>query len=305
MIFINDRSLVTETEKKIFVNECEAIFKRKMLDLTDTIIANPEERVITLSGPSCSGKTVTSRNIARDVTRTGRQMFQISIDDFFRPREDLNNEAVKFGRKPDYDSINAIDFELFSEVVSGIYARESVDVPIYDFVEGRRAGYNTIDSSKYDVIMFEGIQAIYPEVTALLGKYPYISISINVRSSLQVGDVGFSPRELRLMRRIVRDVLTRGTAPNVTFSLWDATVVPNEDRNITPYEDSAMITVDSLMPYEANVIRDPLLAALESVPADDPYAGAAASLAARVSRLVPIDGAYVPEESLFSEFLGR
>lgn len=305
MIYIHDQRFVNEMQKQAFVNECELVFMRKMNELTDTIIAKPEERIITLSGPSCSGKTITSRNIARAVTRAGRKMYQISIDNFYRSREDLNAEANARGGAPDYDSIDAIDFDLLCKVVHGIYAGEVVRLPIYDFVSGTRTGYTKLNSSRYDVIMFEGIQAIYPEVTALLGEYPYISVSINVRSGLRIGDVEFTPRELRLMRRIVRDVLTRGTAPNVTFALWDTTVIPNEDRSIVPYENLAQIKIDSLMPYEANVIRDPLLAALSTVPADDPYAARAASLAQRVSKLEPIDDSYVPIESLYSEFLGR
>ena len=305
MLNRSNSSFANEMQKQAFVNMCELKFARRMDRLTDLIVARPDERMITLSGPTCSGKTVTAHNISRAVTRAGRIMYQISIDDFYRSRAELNREAEQSGREPDYDSVSSIDLGLLARVIRGIYRREKVECPLFDFHTGERTDYYTLDASKVDVVLIEGIQAIYPEVTALFGRFPYISVSINVRSSLRIGDSVFSPRDLRLMRRIVRDVRTRGTAPERTLYLWDVTVLPNEEKSILPFEDSAQFTIDSLMEYEPYVIRDALLEALSSVPADSPYRGKADEIAAKVGPLEPIDPEYVPRESLFSEFLGR
>ena len=304
-VIVRNPHFINEIQKQGFVNECELKFSRVMNGMTDAILAKPEERVITLSGPTCSGKTITARNIARSVTRAGRRMYEISIDDFYRPRDEMNAEAERLGRAPDYDSVTSIDIETLAKVVRGIYEGGMVTHPLYDFQTGTRSDYITFDSSKVDVVLFEGIQAIYPEVTALFGDYPYVSISINVRGGLRVGGTEFTPRDLRLMRRIVRDMRTRGTPPERTFMLWDTTVVPNEDKSILPYEDSAQICINSLMEYEPFVARDTLIELLERIPPDSPYGARARELVEKVRPLASIDPRYVPSESMYSEFLGR
>ena len=303
-MLIQNRRFANEMQKQGFVNECELNFSLKMDAVTDAVLSKPEERVITLSGPSCAGKTVTSGRIARAVTRAGRRMVRISIDDFYRPRSLLHAEARARGGSPDYDSAAAIDMKSLDEVVKGIYNNEKVCVPNYDFVTGTRIGSRTVNSAEYDVVMFEGIQAIYPEVLELFGGYPYVSISINVRSDICVRGNVFTAREVRLMRRLVRDVRSRGTPPERTFALWDSTVIPNEEKRILPFEDDVQIKIDSLLPYEVNVIRDPLLATLAAVPEGNEMKARADDLAARVAELDPIDPAYVPRESIFCEFLG-
>ena len=304
-MLIQDKIFANEMQKQAFVNLCELKFARKMNDLTDVIVKDPNERIITLSGPSCSGKTVTARNIAHAVTRAGRRMFQLSIDDFYRPREELNREAELLGREPDYDSVTSIDLETLANVIRGIYRGDKVVCPLYDFNSGTRSESYTLNSSEVDVVLVEGIQAIYPEVTALFGGLPHISVSINIRSDLTVCGSEFSPRELRLMRRIVRDVRTRGTSPERTFHLWNVTVLPNEEKSILPYENTAKIAIDSAMAYEPQVIRDLLLPALETVPEESRYYSDARKLMEKVEPLQSIDPEYVPMESLYSEFLGR
>ena len=300
-----NRVFANEIQKQAFVNLCELQFSRKMRELTDAIIADPDERMITLSGPTCSGKTVTSRNISHAVTRTGRRMIEISIDDFYRDRSELNREAELEGREPDYDSVTSIDLPMLAGVIKGIYRKKKVVCPLFDFETGSRFDTYTLDSSKVDVVLIEGIQAIYPEVTALFDGLPFVSVSINVRSSLNANGSKFTPRELRLMRRIIRDVRTRGTIPERTLHLWEVTVLPNEDKSIIPYEDNAKIKIDSTMAYGPYVMRDALLEALATVPKDSPYYAKAEELAAKVEPLQQINPEYVPLESLYSEFLGR
>lgn len=304
MLIIN-RSFANEMQKQAFINACELNFTATMNSLTDAIIARPEERVVTLSGPTCSGKTVTAFNISRAVTRAGRRMVQISIDNYYRDRSDLIADAEREGRAVDYDSAASIDLDELERTVGGIYSGGIVHIPHYDFKSGKRTDMTALDSSKYDVVLFEGIQAVYPEFTSMFGHYPYVSVSTNVRSGICVSGQSFDAGEVRLMRRLVRDVRTRATSPEETFRLWETTVIPNEKKNILPYEDAADIKIDSLMPYEINVIRDPLLATLGQISVDSTCYQAAESLIRRVMSIEPIDCAYIPSGSLYREFLGN
>ena len=87
-----DRRFENEAQKKEFILECEAGFLRQTDRLCDLILGG-NERVVTLSGPTCSGKTVTSNNLARSVGLAGRRMLRISIDDYYRDRSELIAEA--------------------------------------------------------------------------------------------------------------------------------------------------------------------------------------------------------------------
>lgn len=299
-----DRRFAHELQKQEFVTECENDFSRRMKELTSSILKNNDQRVVTLSGPTCSGKTVTAERISRAVTTSGCRMIQISIDDYYRDRSDLIEEAEREGRAPDYDSAGSIDLCELERTVDGIYRRGKVDIPRYDFKKGSRVEMITLDSSEYDLVLFEGIQAVYPEVTSMFGHYPYISISTDVRSGICVDGQSFAAREIRLMRRLVRDVRARNTPPAQTFRLWETTVIPNEEKNILPYSDAADIKIDSLMPYEINVIRTPLLETLEGMPQDDVYYRTAEDLIRRVTPIEPIDRRYIPCDSLYREFIG-
>ncbi|MBQ4054082.1 MAG: hypothetical protein IJD17_00080 [Clostridia bacterium] len=299
-----DRRFENEAQKKEFILECEAGFLRQTDRLCDLILGG-NERVVTLSGPTCSGKTVTSNNLARSVGLAGRRMLRISIDDYYRDRSELIAEAEAEGRAPDYDSADSIDLMLLEKTVAGIYRNQRVSVPKYDFRTGSRVAVTEVDTSLYDVVLFEGIQAVYPEFTAMFGAGRYISVATGVGSGITVDGQSFDAREIRLMRRLVRDVRERNTPPAQTFRLWDTTVIPNEEKNILPYIDSADIRIDSLMPYEIHVIRDPLTATLSGMSKQDEYASSAEDLVRRVTPVSPIDGKYIPRDSLYREFIGN
>ncbi|MBQ3100691.1 MAG: hypothetical protein IJC50_06855 [Clostridia bacterium] len=303
-MLIIDRRFTNEMQKREFITECENDFLRMMESLTSSILENGDMRVVTLSGPTCSGKTVTAERISRAVEKAGRRMIRISIDDYYRDRSELIAEAEREGRAPDYDSAGSIDLRFLEKNIDGICNKAKVDLPRYDFKTGSRSDVVTVDSSKYDLVLFEGIQAVYPEVTSMFGHYPYVSIATDVRSGICTNGRSFDAREVRLMRRLVRDVHARNTPPERTFKLWATTVIPNEEKNILPYSGTADIKIDSLMPYEIHVIRDPLIETLSRVPKDDEYYLTAEDLIRRVTPIEPIDRKYIPCDSLYREFIG-
>ena len=88
-MLIIDRRFTNEMQKREFITECENDFLRMMESLTSSILENGDMRVVTLSGPTCSGKTVTAERISRAVEKAGRRMIRISIDDYYRDRSEL------------------------------------------------------------------------------------------------------------------------------------------------------------------------------------------------------------------------
>ena len=129
----------------------------------------------------------------------------------------------------------------------------------------------------------------------------YVSVKQRIKDAN--GEV-VSPVDLRLVRRIVRDVKFRDTSAERTLAMWDQ-VEEGEDRYIRPYRITADYTVNSIHLYEPCVLRTVAIPLLRAIAPDSPYYRKARNLEAKLMRFEPLDPALVPEESLLREFLGR
>ena len=74
--------------------------------------------------------------------------------------------------------------------------------------------------------------------------------------------------------------------------------------DILPYEKNADIHIDSLMPYELHLLRDPLTAVLNQLEKDSEYYPQALRLMEKIAPFEPIGEEYLPANSLYHEFLG-
>jgi uridine kinase len=176
-------------------------------------------------------------------------------------------------------------------------------IPRFDFKQGKRVGYVHIDPSDDDLFIFEGIQAIYPVFTDLINGIPCLSLMISVEEGLTVGDVTLSPRTVRLMRRLVRDYRFRGADPEFSFLLWEG-VKANEDKNILPFTDRAELRINSLLGYEACMLKpylDPLMKRVAE--GNSKYREKAIELLRALEGIDVISADYLPENALYREFI--
>lgn len=292
-----------EEEKKEFIRQSEAAFERRLDEVSAYVLSHPDVRFVTLSGPTCACKSTTVKKIVSDVVDAGKRIYIISIDDFFLDRGEDRDASLAKGDKIDYDSIDALDFELFRDCVHAMFRAERVSLPIFDFVSAKRSGYVEMDPAEYDIIVFEGIQAIYPEITALFDGHEWLSIYIDVAGPVGIAGQTFSGRDIRYLRRIVRDRRFRGATPSFTMFLWES-VAENEDKSMVPYEHTANIRINSFIPYELGLLKGPLTETLSEVEQDDRYYGEAQRILDKFKDIVEISTDYLPENSMYREFLG-
>ena len=156
-----------------FISQCEEDFDVK-LRLASREAISRGNKIITLSGPTCSGKTTTAALLVEEIESSGHNAVVISIDDFYK---DNLRVGISKGRDVDFDSINTIDLAYFSFFIEELLAEKTVSIPVFDFKTGVRAGYREYTPHPEDIFIFEGIQAVYPEITSLLGER-YTSIFI-------------------------------------------------------------------------------------------------------------------------------
>lgn len=291
-----------ENEKAAFVTQCEREFEDKLYSVCEKVASHHDLKLITLAGPTCAGKTTTANKLISDLSVRGKTAHVVSIDDFFRNRD---NMKIPGSDKIDYDSVKAIDLEYLEKCIKDLYSGNIVKLPDYDFVTGTRCGYNEFKPHGDDILIFEGIQAVYPEVTALLDNQniDYASIFINVTEDFELNGTLFDKREIRLIRRLVRDYKFRSASPEFTFKIWKS-VMENEDKNILPYENKTDIQINSLLPYEIFLIKSYLIPILDEVHPESEYRKTADEMIKKIEAFDDISYAYVPENSVYKEFLG-
>ncbi len=297
------RDLTTEALRNSFAAECEAAFESRLDVLCAELRADRGLKIIALSGPTCSGKTTTARRIIGELEGIGRDVHLVSIDDFFKERDVLNRAAeMSENATLDYDSVSAIDLDLLASCAETIIKGEPTELPAYDFVTGKRTLRESFDPDDDSIYIFEGIQAVYPEVTALFGE-SYTSVGINVAEDLELNGIYFGKRDIRLMRRLVRDYKFRGAEPEFTFYLWGS-VAANEKKSIEPYEHTLKHKISSIMPYEFMLYRDELREILARVPDESRFLAKALEITRKLESFEQLDRSILPVESLMHEFIG-
>ena len=290
----------SEQERIEFVKQCEADFEKRLVDATHKIV-NSNSKIVLLSGPTCSGKTTTAKKLIDDFISAGKEVIVISIDDFFKER--VEERIVVKDKKIDYDSVDALDLELLTQCVKSIKAGNTISVPVFDFMSQKRNGVNKHKITENSVIIFEGIQAVYPEVVALFdGNYE--GIFIDVSEDVYLNGVFFSKYEIRLIRRLVRDRKFRGATGDFTLYLWE-TVRENEDKSIYPNKNVCQVQLNSFMGYELFLMRRYVINVLSEISENSPYFCIANQLKEKLLLFDDIDFEHIPKGSLYEEFLGK
>lgn len=292
-----------EDEKLALVRSGDEAFAQRLGATVSAIAERGDLRIVTVSGPTCSGKTTASAKLEQALCQHGHRVHVISIDDFFLDRDFLLARAERLGRSLDFDSPDTLDFDALSLSVEQIFSGGTVTLPRFDFAEGKRRGYRRIETMPSDVYLFEGIQAVYPSVTSFFLGHPYASVYISVGVDAACPGASFAREDIRFLRRLVRDARFRAASPEFTFRLWE-TVRENELRNILPYADNADHSICSYLPYELHMIRPYAEELLSEIGRESRYFSEASRLCEMLSYVPPISDAYLQRDSLFREFLG-
>ncbi len=294
-----DRIYKTKEEAAAFCRECETQFEARLHQISEEIAGSAGLRCVTLSGPSCSGKTTTAAKLTGEIERAGRRARVLSIDDFYLDNVELKRRGIK-----DFEGADSLDLAYFATTVAAIAAGEPVLLPTFDFPQRKRIAYTEYKPDAQDIYVFEGIQAIYPQITEILQPFGFKSIYISVAQGANICGTVFDKNEIRLMRRIVRDFYHRDSAPEYTMSLWDA-VRENEEKNIFPYVDGCDYVINSMLPYEVFLIGRYFLRITDGYPADAAHYQWIQDLRGRLRQFSEsaVDVSMIPMNSVFREFI--
>ncbi|AOW79908.1 uridine kinase [Halodesulfurarchaeum formicicum] len=181
---------------------------------------------IGIAGGTGAGKTTVARELTESV---GEAVTMIPLDNYY---EDLSHLDMDERREVNYDHPSAFEWDLLAEQLETLLAGEPIEMPQYDFERHlRKPERVTVEPSA--VIVLEGILVLYDErITDQLDLKVYVETDADVR----------------ILRRIRRDVVERGRDLEGVIEQYLSTVKPMHEQFVEPTKKRA----DIIIPEGAN-----------------------------------------------------
>ena len=285
----------------------EALQEKKIVKIAEEIEArfhreqNPI-RLVLITGPSSSGKSTFCKRLSVQLLACGLRPLSFSTDDYFVNRVDT--PKLPNGQY-DFDNIETVDYKLLGNHLSRLMEGETVEVPEYNFVTGKREfNGKKLRLSGDSVLIIEGIHALNPLLTNEVPEELKYKIYISALTSISLDDHNWIPtQDNRLLRRIIRDYNKGAFSARETISQWKS-VCEAEDQWIFPFQETADVMFNSALNIEFAVLRTHAEVILASVPKNCPEYAEAHRLLRFLHYFIPISDKEIPPTSIMREFVG-
>ena len=279
----------------------EAFFEMKVGEVAKRV-SQKDRKFLLVSGPSSAGKTTTANRLAIQLKAYGLKPHIISVDNYFLG---IENRPLDENGRPDFESLSAVDTELFNEDMLKLLRGEEIEIPSYNFVTGEREYKgNVIRPGEDDIYVIEGIHCLNEKLSEKLPAESKYKIYISALTQLNIDEHNRIPTtDMRLLRRMVRDNRTRGYSAAQTIDRWPD-VRRGEERNIFPFQDQADVILNTSMIYELAVIKSFAEPLLFGIPMEAPEYIEAKRLLKFLDYVLPLSPEVVPGTSIVREFIG-
>lgn len=259
-------------------------------------------QIIFISGPSSSGKTTFRMRLEVQLMTNLIKPVGLSLDNYFVERE---NTPLDEKGDYDYESLYALDLDLFNSDMERLLKGEKVSLPTYNFTTGKREYKgNELQIDENNVLVIEGIHGLNPELSSNIPDSKKFLIYVSALTAISLDDHNWIPTtDNRLLRRLVRDYRYRNYSAIDTLSRWKS-VRAGEDKWIFPFQENANVMFNSAMIYEFAALRRYAEPILLQVPNYAPEYAEAHRLLKFLSYFQYITDRELPPTSLLREFLG-
>ena len=177
--------------------------------------------VIGIAGGTGSGKTTLMDNLMK---RFGDQVTVLSHDNYYRRRDDMTMEERQ---NVNYDEPAALETDLMVKHLDKLRRGESIECPVYDFTQHNRSD-KTITIVPKQVIIVEGILIFEDDA---------------LRDLMDIRIFVDTDADVRLGRRILRDVEERGRTLKSVLDQYQNTVKPMHEKYVEPSKKYANLVV--------------------------------------------------------------
>lgn len=294
---------IIKGKTKEIVNICEAKHANKMAELIADIKKKGQKRLFLISGPSSSGKTTFAGKLCTNLKLIGYNPIVISMDNYFKDRVDTPKQA---NGEYDFETIDALDMELFNSHMKKLFNGETIDMPEFNFLTGEKEYKgNYLRLEERDCLVLEGIHALNPLLLKDIDDSLKYKIYIAPMTTLNIDDFSkVSTTDTRMLRRIVRDYYTRGHKVDKTLSMW-SNLMRGENKYIYPYIKCADYIYNTSLAYEIGALRtfaEPLLLQIDT---SSEYFSEARRLYSFIQKFLPTETSEIPANSIIREFIGN
>jgi len=177
---------------------------------------------IGITGGSGSGKTTIVNKIKTDIPKAS--VLVIEQDSYYKDQSEISYEERC---KTNYDHPFAFDSDLLVEHLEKLAKWEDIKKPTYDYSIHNRKKERELVKPK-DIIILEGILIFYDE---------------RLRDLLDIKIFVDTDSDIRLVRRIIRDINERGRSLESVLNQYMKTVRPAHEQFIEPTKKFADIII--------------------------------------------------------------
>jgi uridine kinase len=298
----NLNDMIMSCQYPEMIRIAEALHEKKIAHIADQITQS-DKRVILIAGPSSSGKTTFAHRLMIQLKVNGLRPITLGTDDYFVDRE---HTPVDEDGHLDFESMEAVDIEKFNDDVMRLLAGETVDLPRFNFLTGKRVyDGRKLKIDKDQPLVIEGIHGLNERMTSQIDRQTKFKIYISALTQLNIDEHNRIPTtDSRLIRRIIRDHRTRGHSAEATIQRWPS-VRRGEERNIFPFQEEADVMFNSALVYELAVLKKYAEPLLEDITSSSRESIEANRLLKFLSYFLSIDSdAEIPATSILKEFIG-
>lgn len=298
-------SVIQDGRYREVIRVTEAAHERKICEIADMIYKDREKgRLILIAGPSSSGKTSFAHRLETQLRVSGLSPITISMDNYFVERKDT---PLDENGEYDFETVDAIDIDLFNEQMEKIISGEEVVVPVFDFVDGKKIfdEKNKIRVEENQPIILEGIHGLNPKLTKNIPDGNKFRIYVSPLVQINLDDHNkISTSDLRIIRRLARDTRTRGKKPQEVIEAFDKLRV-GEEKYIFPFQENADVMFNSALIYELAVLKEYVAPLLNEIREDEQCYRETKRLAKFLQFFRKIEEKKdIPPTSLLREFIG-
>jgi uridine kinase len=284
------------------IRVAEALHEKKIAYIADMIHDRKEVKLVLIAGPSSSGKTTFARRLGIQLRVNGIVPVPISLDDYFVDREKTPRD--EYGEY-DFESIYALDIDLFNKHLHELMEGKEVELPTFNFKTGFREWHGEKKKlPENGVLIVEGIHGLNEMLTSTIAAENKFKIYISALTQLNLDNHNrISTTDVRIIRRIVRDFLSRGYGGETTLKMRPS-IKRGEEKNIFVFQEEADVMFNSALIYELCVLKKFALEELAKIDISSPVYYDAWKLKSFLNFFKEVDISLVPENSILREFIG-
>ncbi|MBO6017933.1 MAG: nucleoside kinase, partial [Prevotella sp.] len=270
----------------------EALQEKRIAKIAEDIAFRKGIRMVLIAGPSSSGKTTTCKRLSVQLATNGIKPVPISLDDYFVDRENTPRQP---NGDYDFEHLHALNLSLLNEQINALLNGEEVELPRYNFQQGRsEMSGHRLRLNDDEILVVEGIHALNPELMAQVPQNQIFRIYASALTTILLDNHNYIPTtDNRLLRRIIRDYKYRGVSAVETIRRWPS-VRAGENKWIFPFQENADAMFNTAMLFELAVIKSQAEPLLDLVPENVPEYSEAYRLKKFLSYIKPIPADQIP-----------